>query len=508
MKNKILLYNSISPLIFQVITIICGFILPKLILEHFGSTINGLVNSISQFLGVIAFLELGVGAVVKSALYKPLADNDNIQISKIVNSANVFFRKLGYILLIYVIALIIIYPALIDSQLSFAFIATLIVAISIRSFAQYFFGIVNRLLLVADQKAYIQYNAQTLAVLVNTFSCFGLIKLDASIQIVYGVTSLIFLIQPFLIHIYVIKHYNISKQILYKGEEPIEQKWNGVAQHVSALILDSSDIIVLSMFSTLENVSIYSVYMLVVKGIKQLCLSLINGIQAVIGNLWAKKDIKTLQKTFYWSEWVIHTITVIVFSVTTVLIVPFVKLFTSNINDLNYIQPRFAVLAVLANALYCLSLPYLMLILAAGHYKQTQYKFIITALLNIMISLLCVESMGIEGVAIGTLGAMIFQLIWMLSYSNKKLMKLSLKNSIKLIITDIMEYVIILFLGFILKEKININTYFDWIYLAIMILGMTVVIVPMINYIFNKKLVESIVKKAFNYYFLKHGGKL
>ena len=64
MKGKVVFYNSIAPLIYQVTTIICGFILPRLILSHFGTEINGLVNSITQFLGVIAFLELGVGAVV------------------------------------------------------------------------------------------------------------------------------------------------------------------------------------------------------------------------------------------------------------------------------------------------------------------------------------------------------------------------------------------------------------------------------------------------------------
>ena len=71
MRKKKLIYNTISSLIFQVTTIVCGFILPRLILNAFGSNVNGLVNSITQFLGIISFLELGVGAVVQSALYKP-----------------------------------------------------------------------------------------------------------------------------------------------------------------------------------------------------------------------------------------------------------------------------------------------------------------------------------------------------------------------------------------------------------------------------------------------------
>ena len=96
MREKKLAKNTISSLFFQITTIVCGFILPRLILNSFGSEINGLVNSINQFLQIIAFLELGVGAVVQSSLYKPLADGNNEEISKIIVSAGKFFKKLAH----------------------------------------------------------------------------------------------------------------------------------------------------------------------------------------------------------------------------------------------------------------------------------------------------------------------------------------------------------------------------------------------------------------------------
>ena len=106
MRKKRLVYNTVSSLVYQVITIICGFVLPRLILGAFGSNVNGLVNSIVQFLGIISFLELGVGAVVQSSLYKPLAENKRDDVSKIISSANKFFRRLGQILAVYVVILI------------------------------------------------------------------------------------------------------------------------------------------------------------------------------------------------------------------------------------------------------------------------------------------------------------------------------------------------------------------------------------------------------------------
>ena len=84
LRKKKLAKNTVSSLLFRITTIICGFIIPRLILNSYGSEVNGLINSIMQFLGIIAFLELGVGAVVQSSLYKPLSDNDNDGISSIV----------------------------------------------------------------------------------------------------------------------------------------------------------------------------------------------------------------------------------------------------------------------------------------------------------------------------------------------------------------------------------------------------------------------------------------
>lgn len=195
MRKKRLFYNTVSSLVYQLTTIICGFILPRLILGAFGSEVNGLVNSITQFLGIISFLELGVGAVVQSALYKPLAEKKQNDVSKIIASANKFFTKLGQILLLYVIILVVLYPQFAGKNFGFGYTATLIIAISISSFAQYFFGIVNRLLLTADQRGYIQYTAQTIAVIGNTAACFILIYLNCSIQVVKLTTSLIYLLQ-------------------------------------------------------------------------------------------------------------------------------------------------------------------------------------------------------------------------------------------------------------------------------------------------------------------------
>lgn len=484
MKNKVLFYNSISPLIYQATTIICGFILPRLILGHFGTAVNGLVNSITQFLGMIAFLELGVGAVVQSSLYKPLADNDIIGISKVITSADRFFRKLGYILALYVIVMFVFYPLLVKQSFGFIFTSSLIIVISVRLFAQYFFGMVNRILLISDQKAYIQYITLTIAMITNTMACYILIALDCSVQVVYGMTSLIFFLQPVLIHFYVRKKYSLNRNIHY-DTEPIKQKWNGIAQHIALVVLNSTGIIVLTIFDKLENVSIYSVYYLVVLGVLNLYVSLTQGIETLMGNLLAKEKIEELRNVFGFLEWVVHNTSVFLFGCTACLIVPFVMIYTHGITDVDFRQTVFAWLFVFAYFFRAIRLPYNIVILIAGHYKQTQKNYIIATIINIILTIIGVKLFGLRGAVLGTMVAMIYQLFYMVNYNAKNLLKIDVKKFLKYLMSDIIIIIISLIISSFIP--IQCDGILEWIKLATINVLIWLMVIIMVNILLFKE---------------------
>lgn len=492
MRKKRLLYNTVSSLVYQMTTIICGFILPRVILNYYGSEVNGLINSITQFLQVIAFLDLGIGAVVKTALYKPLAENNSNEISMIYKSASKFFKNIARILVCYIIILIILYPMVIDKNFGVTYIATLIIAIGISYFTQYYFGVINGLLLTADQQGFIQYNIQTITLLINTITCVILIRLGMSIQVVKFTTAFIYLIRPLTLKIYVEKKYKIDKKIQYEGE-PIKQKWNGVAQHITAVIIDGTDSIVLTIFSTLSNVSIYGTYNLVVMGVKQIFMSLTNGIQSLMGELWVKKELDKLYDFYSWVEWILHMGTVYMFGCTGVLIVSFVEVYTRGVIDANYIQPFFAIVLVIANGIHCLRIPYVLMILAAGHYKQTQSNYIITALINIFVSIILVLKFGLVGVAIGTFLSMLYQTMWMADYVSKNLIKRSRKVFIKLFMVDIVAFSIIILIGNIIKlDGVN---YFYWIIRALKVAIISFAFLFIINWLFYRDKVIMLKNK-------------
>ena len=320
-------------------------------------------------------------------------------------------------------------------------------------------------------------------------------KVGASIQIVKLTTSLIFLTQPILLSVIAKRKYKIDHKIQFTGE-PIKQKWNGFAQHIATVVLGNTDTVVLTLLSTLENVSVYSVYYLVVNGVKQIVVSMTNGLQAMFGNMLAKNENETLERSFDRVEWLLHTGVTLVFSITTVLIVPFVRVYTSNITDANYIVPAFAYLITLAQAMYCLRLPYNIMVLAAGHYKQTQWSAIIEAGINIVVSVVLVFKFGLIGVAIGTLVAMMYRTVYLAHYLSHNILFRKLRHFIKHICTDALSaslvlLVVNLFSSFFGMERVS---YGAWIIMALKVGFAAVLSVAAVNVILYRQKVFAFVK--------------
>lgn len=482
-RKKLLAFNTMSSLLFQFTTIICGFVVPRLILLNYGSEVNGLINSITQFLALISFLELGVGAVIQSSLYKPLANKDDEEISKIIVSGQKFFSRLAKILLGYLIILMGAYPLVAKSNFSFLYSATMILVIGISSFAQYYFGIINSLLLTANQRGYFSYNIQTVILILNTIACFVLIKFGAPIHIVKLSTSLIYLFRPLLLSMYTKRNYNIDWKIEYT-EEPIKQKWNGIAQHVASVVLNGTDNIVLTLFADLSSVSVYSIYNMVTYGIRILIVYITSGIEPLLGDLLARDEITKLKSFFRYVERVIHTLSSYIFGIAAVMIVSFVKVYTIGIDDANYIQHMFAMLMILSNAGCCYRLPYNLMILASGHYKQTQNNYIIAAIINIVLSIVLVSKFGLIGVSIGTLVAMFYQTIWMAAYVSKNIIFWPFKYFLKQIVIDALTFSLFIVIGQLID--INAMSWLSWTLEAVKVSIIGLVLVITLNTLFYK----------------------
>lgn len=489
-RKKKLILNTFTGILKQVVTVICGFILPRYMLLYYGSSINGLISSITNFLGFISLLDMGVGAVIQANLYKPLADKDSGRISQIVLSSERFFRKLAYIFIAYIAILCVLFPTLFDTKYDAWFTVSLLIIISISTLAQYLYGMTYQLLLNADQRSYVPLLLQIGTIVANTIFAIILMKLGMSVHIVKLMTAVVYVLRPLHQMVYVRKHYDIDRKIKVIGE-PIKQKWNGFSQHFAAVVCQNIDIAVLTVFSTLENVSIYSVYYSVTYGVEQIILTAATGLEALFGNMIAKGEKEQLLKTFSAVEWITHAGVTFIFTVSAFTIVPFVSVYTRGINDANYIAPMFGTLLVIAYAAQCLRVPYFRVIKAAGHFKQTQNGAYISAGLNIVITVGLVFKFGLIGAAVGTLVAMVYHTSYFVWYLSKNILDRPIRYYLQYVTIDCLVAVV----SYLLTKSIcfDVYTYFAWAKLAITIALIVLIVSVVFNVLFYRKQIHDMV---------------
>ena len=491
MRSRKAIMNIISSVILQIITIICGFIVPKLILQTYGSAVNGLLQSITQFLAYIALLESGFGPVVKALLYKPIANKDKDTIARILKTSQNFFRKISYIFIIYILVLCVVLPMATSHEFDTGFTISLLIIIATSTFAEYFFGMTFKIYIGAEQKQYISSFFQIATILLNTVLMIILIKLGTNIQVVKLASALAFVLRPLLQYVYVKKKYKINLRNV-KGDYPIKQKWDGLAQHVAYVLHKNTDIVIITLCADIKEASVYSIYYLVINSVKNVVHAFIEGIDATFGDMNAKGEQENLTKSFRMYEALYFAATTIIFACTAVLTVPFVSIYTQGITDANYFRPEFLYIIAIAEFFYMIRMPYFIaLVKSTGRFKETKIGAWVEAGINVVLSIILIWKFGLVGIAIGTLVAMIIRTIEIMCFSAKIILKVSVWHVFKILFVITLEFIVIVAIMQILPEAIMTN-YLEWFLQALKTFGISLVIVVPINLLVFRKDVKNI----------------
>ena len=465
LKNNITLLNVISNVLLQIVLIINGFIIPRIILTSFGSEVNGLVSSLNQFLSYINLFEGGLGSVVLANLYKPLYNKDNDKISSVVNATSKFYKRLAFFFIIYTLLIAIIYPLITNTSFSYMYILTLTLILSITLYIQFNFSLSYKLLLQADKKVYIVSFTQIFLTILNTILFVIISKIYPSIHALKLVSALVFLLQPIIFNYFVNKYFNINKKIK-ANSKLLSSRWDGFAINMAAFIHNNTDISILTLLTNLKTVSVYSVYALVTSGIKKIIQSVSSAISPTMGLVYAKGNADELNNKFELYEYIIFIITYFFFTVGILLITPFVLIYTKGVTDINYNQVLFGYLLIISEMLYCIREPYVSLAYSADKFKDIKWAAYIEAILNIVISLILVSKYGLIGVSIGTLIAMGYRTLYHIIFLSKNIISRSVFISFKKIIIFSLVSILCIYIS-INWFPINNLSIINWIIHAI-----------------------------------------
>lgn len=486
MRKRKAIFNMSSSLVYQIVSIICGLITPRLILAEYGSTYNGVVSSATQYLSMINILNIGVTGVTRVALYKTLANNDIYGTSRIMKATNNYMRKVAYCLLGYSAILCMVYPAFSHNDLSNIQCGALIAIVSIGTFAEYFFGLSNQTLLQAAQASYVTNILDICKTIINTICVAVLIHFGCTIYIVKLGSSIIFFITPLIMHLYVKKKYHILNDCS-PDYEAIKKRGAAAFHTVANIIHNDTDLVLLTFFADAKLISVYTVYYLVAGKVKSLMQVFTSGMEAAFGDMWVKKENDLLQQSFRTYEYMLSLFTAIVFSCVLMLLIPFVRVYTVGVNDINYVRISLAVLITAAEAMYCIRQPYLTLVYATGCYEETKIGALIEAVLNLSISIVLLQSIGIEGVIIGTLVANMFRTVQFAIFTSKNILYRSMSVAIKQFIWVITCILLIGLISYVVENFISFSvSWIGWIGNAFLVLFISVFVTIIASLIYYK----------------------
>lgn len=491
-NKRITIINIVFSLLFQVVTMIYGFIVPRIILKSFGSEVNGLISSVSQFLNYIILLEGGVTGVVASALYRPLRNKDYVKVSGICKAARKFFKRISYVFLGYALLVSVIYPTITKSTLSKEVVFALTLIIAFNTFIQYCFSLHYRVLINSDRRGAIVSAVSIVITLGNLMITLLVISIYKNIIVLKMCNAILFLLQPIVFSIYVKKKYPIDYSVT-EDKDCLNQRWDGFGQNLAYFVHNNTDVILITLLSTLSEVSVYSVYYMVVSALKMLVTSVSKAINPTMGNVLMGQDSQKKEMFFDTYSLLMNMTSSFVFGCGIVLITPFISVYTMNISDVSYYQPMLGVFLMLAEAVYCLREPYISVAYVVGHFKQTAKYAYIETILNIVLSILLYFVWGIVGIAVATFISMLYRAIAHVLYLKKN----TLYRPIRKALNSGVYCGCIFLISWMIMTKLfdyNIISYVMWLKYACIVAIILLVLTVVGGMIFERKLICNVLQ--------------
>lgn len=459
-KKKKIINNIIFGLGGKLITMALGLIVPRLMLRGYGSEINGLFCTITNVYTYLAILEAGIGASSIQMLYKPVNAYDYSMINKILSSAKKYYHKCAIYYLFGVIGTAFLLPFILKTSIAKIAIILIVLLQGFSSLTNFYVLAGENVILTADGKEYVNSNIKLLITVLTSIAKIVLVNLQVNIILLQFFYFIISMIQIVVYKIYIKKAYPWIDNNCYDPTIKLKQKNSLLAGNIVYVIFNNTDTFIISIFCGLKSASVYAIYNLIFTSLLGLINAIFDGLKFTLGQTY-NKDIEKYKVLHdnYKSLYCAFVFSVI--SVCYLLLEPFMRLYTSGINDIDYVDPYLPLLFCLVNLLSLCRTTENNLVTVAFHSKQTLPRSILEAIINLSITLCLVNSIGIYGCLIGTIVSVLYRINDIIWYSNVKILNRKPKQTYITIISNFTVFFIIV----LIKSRIciSISNYFEFL---------------------------------------------
>lgn len=424
----------------QLVTLVFGLIVPRLFIQTFGSEMNGLLSSLGNLYSYLALVEAGVGTVAIQALYGPVGRNDKKSINEIMTATSNYYNKAGFMYLVGVIAIAIIYPLTVTTTIPWTTIVLLVFLNGIGGVINFWVQGKYLVLLQAEGKKYLMsivtmliYIAQNIVKIVLLLQGFDVI----AIHIGYFIISLC---QMGFYFYYMRRNYKWLDLHSVPNKAALSQSNAVLVQQITWMICSNTDILVLTYVAQdLKAVSVYSVYLMVYSTIEKLFSTFFGSFHYVLGQKYNtdQAGYMTMHRTY---EAVSMFGSFALYTIAFILTTPFMKIYTAGITDVAYVDRYLPFLFTFMHLLSSSREASSRVINFAGHFKQMQWRAMLESVSNLVSSIILVKILGIYGVLLGTIIAYLYRTNDIIIYANRKILKRSCWETYKLWLQNIIVF--------------------------------------------------------------------
>lgn len=391
----------------NIITQLLGFVLRTVFIAHLGKTLNGINDLYTGILSVLSMAELGVGTALNYSLYGPVARKDYEKIKSYMLLYKKAYRVIGIVIAVIGIAISPFLPYLVKQpggvstkDLTLYYFIFLFNTVS-SYFVAFKYSLVN-----AEQNNYIQTNIITITKMITVGLQIMVIIATENFYLYLLTAALIELLQKIFVNFYLNKRYPYLTD--KKVERLTREETGEIVTKTKALLFHKvgdvarlqTDSMIISAFLNVTLVGFVGNYNMILTSVSNFVNIIFNSVLSSFGNLIATESREKQYSIFkvyrFFACWIYGFSAVGFF----ILLTPFIIIWQGNDS----------VLAV--SAVACILIDYYFkgdrIVLsnfktAAGVFEQDKYLALIQGIVNLVISIVLVQRIGLVGIYIGTI---------------------------------------------------------------------------------------------------------
>lgn len=393
---------------FQMISLFLGFVSRTIFIKILGSEYLGLNSLFTNILTVLSFAELGIGNAIIFSMYKPLANNDMSKLKKLTNFYRETYKKIALFIIIVGLLITPFIPFIIKNTPNISESIYLIYIIFLFDTSVSYFFSYRTSIITADQKNYIVITYMYMFKIIQIILQLTVLYFTHNYLLYLGLQVLNTLItHSFLAH----KSKKMYPELVkVKGEKLEKDEKKTIFTNVKALfiykfssvILNGTDSIIISKYLGLTVLGLYSNYYLIVNSLALIISQIQNAFTSSVGNLIAKED-KAKEKTIF-NELFYFTglIYCVVGTCSYLLFNDFITIWLGK----EYLLSNFVVAMIVGH------LCFNGMLFATFTFRNTSGEFnhfklmpVISAFVNIILSIWFAKIMGLGGIFLATIVA-------------------------------------------------------------------------------------------------------